>query len=92
MRRKLPPDLRRKRRGKNSSPREPGNYRPARDSEIVGGFADSLESYPAEVWRRYIYDQLMVAAEIGASPVVLQPEVQELLYHGVVRARKQSGN
>jgi acetyl esterase/lipase len=61
----------------------------ALDSRIVGGFAEPLESYPAEVWRRYVYDQFNVAAEIGASPVVLRPEIQELLYHGVVRAREE---
>jgi hypothetical protein len=60
----------------------------ARDAEIVGGFAEPLESYPPEVWRRYVYDQTQVAAEIGANAVILAPEIQDLLYHGVVRARQ----
>lgn len=60
----------------------------ATDGELVGGIAQALEDFPAEVWRRYIYDQLNVAAEIGASPAVLLPEQRGLLYRGIVRLRE----
>lgn len=43
----------------------------ATDASPVGGFALPLEEYPPEVWRRYCFEQLDVAAELGASPVPL---------------------
>jgi acetyl esterase/lipase len=43
----------------------------ARDAALVGGFALALEEYPAAVWRRYVFEQEKVAAEIGATPVPL---------------------
>lgn len=61
----------------------------ARDAELVGGFALPLDEYPERVWHRYVYDQPAVAAEIGATAVVLTPEAQDLLHDGVVRVRDQ---
>lgn len=59
----------------------------ARDGALVGGFALPLTEYPAPVWRRYVYDQLKVAAEIGANAVVLDPAEQDLLFRGIEAAR-----
>ena len=59
----------------------------ARDAVRVGGFGLALEEYPPEAWRRYVFEQLDVAAEIGATPVVLAPEAQKLLYEAVEAAR-----
>jgi hypothetical protein len=39
-----------------------------------GGEAMALESYPAEVWRRFIFDQVHVAKKIGAPPNVVSEE------------------
>jgi acetyl esterase/lipase len=60
----------------------------ARDAELVGGFGLPLEEYPPEVWRRYVFEQLEVAEQIGATPVVLAPEERRLLYDAVVQARQ----
>ena len=60
----------------------------ARDAQLVGGFGLALEDYPPEAWRRYVFEQLEVAEEIGASAVVLTPEEQRLLYDAVVAARQ----
>jgi acetyl esterase/lipase len=59
-----------------------------RDGERVGGFGLPLEEYPAEVWRRYCFEQLAVAEEIGASPVALG-ENARLLFELVERERRR---
>jgi arylformamidase len=59
----------------------------ASDGELVGGFALPLEEYPAEVWRRYCFEQAAVAAELGVRPVALTPEWQQRLFDLVVRER-----
>ena len=51
-------------------------------------FGLPLEAYPPEAWRRYVFEQLEVAEEIGASAVVLAPEERRLLYDAVVQARQ----
>jgi acetyl esterase/lipase len=60
----------------------------ARDAVMVGGFGLALEEYPAEVWRRYVFEQKQVAAEIGAVPVPLEGEIAQRLYDLVVRERE----
>jgi hypothetical protein len=60
----------------------------ARDAAPVGGFGLALEAYPAEVWRRYVFDQKRVAAEIGADPVPLEGDLAQRLYDLVVRERE----
>jgi acetyl esterase/lipase len=57
------------------------------DGELVGGFALPLESYPAEVWRRFVFEQEAVAAEIGASPNPIPAEQAPRLFELVERAR-----
>ena len=42
---------------------------------------------PAEAWRRYVFEQSDVAAEIGATPVLLEPRWQRILYDAVVAER-----
>lgn len=59
----------------------------ASDGVVVGGTGRGLETYPPKVWRRYVFDQSAVAAEIGATPVMLPPESQRLLYEAVEVAR-----
>jgi hypothetical protein len=59
----------------------------ASDGELVGGFGLPLEEYPPEAWRRYVFEQQDVAAEIGATPVDLTPEWQRVLHRAVVDAR-----
>ncbi len=63
----------------------------ARDAAQVGGFGLALEAYPAEVWRRYVFEQKRVAAEIGADPVALVGVIAQRLYDLVVREREARG-
>jgi hypothetical protein len=60
----------------------------ARDAAQVGGFGLALEEYPEKVWRRYVFEQKQVAAEIGAVPVRLEGAVAQRLYELVVRERE----
>jgi acetyl esterase/lipase len=60
----------------------------ASDAALVGGFGLALEDYPAEVWRRYVFEQKRVAAEIGATPVPLEGEIAQRLYDLVVSERE----
>ncbi len=59
----------------------------ARDAAVVGGYGQALEEYPPKVWRRYVFEQADVAAEIGATQVILAPEAQQLLFRAVETAR-----
>ncbi len=59
----------------------------ARDAAVVGGYGQALEEYPPKVWRRYVFEQADVAAEIGATQVILAPEAQQLLFRAVEAAR-----
>jgi acetyl esterase/lipase len=59
----------------------------ASDGELVGGFGLALEEYPEDAWRRYVFEQGDVAAEIGATIVDLTPEWQRRLYDAVVAER-----
>jgi len=36
------------------------------------GFALPLESYPPEVWKRFMFDQETVAKKMGATPNIVQ--------------------
>ena len=60
----------------------------ASDAAQVGGFGLALEDYPAEVWRRYVFEQRQVAAEIGATPVPLEGVIAQRLFDLVVRERE----
>ena len=60
----------------------------ARDAALVGGFGLALEDYPAETWRRYVFEQKHVAAEIGATPVPLEGAIAQRLYDLVVSERE----
>jgi len=53
-----------------------------------GGEAISLESYPPEVWRNFVFDQLAAAKRIGASPNVVAPEMRQSLFDLVNQSRK----
>ncbi len=59
----------------------------ASDAALVGGFGLALEDYPAEAWRRYVFDQTRVAAEIGATPVLLEGAIAQRLFDLVVSER-----
>jgi arylformamidase len=56
-----------------------------------GGEALSLESYPPEVWRAFIFDQLSAAKKIGASPNVVADAVRQELFELVNQSRKSFG-
>jgi len=60
----------------------------ARDAALVGGFGLALEDYPADVWRRYVFEQKRVADEIGATPVPLEGILAQRLFDLVVRERE----
>jgi len=55
-----------------------------------GGFALPLESYPAQVWKAFMFDQMNVAKKIGASPNVVDADAREALYKLVAEARGES--
>jgi hypothetical protein len=60
----------------------------ARDATLVGGFGLALEDYPAQVWRRYVFEQPRVAAEIGATEVALSGATAQRLFDLVERERE----
>ena len=55
-----------------------------------GGFALPLESYPAQVWKAFMFDQINVAKKIGASPNPVDEDAREALYKLVVQGRTES--
>lgn len=52
-----------------------------------GGAALALEDYPAEPWRRFLFDQTAVAKQIGVEPLPLEPVVARKLYELVAESR-----
>ena len=54
-----------------------------------GGFALPLPSYPAEVWKSFIFDQNKVANKIGASPNMVVPETRQALFDLVNESRQK---
>ncbi|MGH0032140.1 MAG: alpha/beta hydrolase [Myxococcota bacterium] len=60
----------------------------ARDGQLVGGFGLALEDYPSKVWRRYCFEQVELADEIGATPVPLGKDAV-VLYELVERERRR---
>jgi acetyl esterase/lipase len=58
----------------------------AADGKAEGGYALPLEEYPADVLRRFIYDQKAVADAMGVSP--LMPEPAATLLHNLVVAER----
>jgi acetyl esterase/lipase len=61
------------------------------DAQLTGGVALDLEQYPAEAWRRYCFEQVQVADEVGATPVDLPAELARELYELVDRERARLG-
>lgn len=59
----------------------------ARDGELQGGFALPLESYPPEVWKRFVFEQEQAAAMIGATPNPVRPEVAPALHELIAAER-----
>ena len=62
----------------------------AEDGKPYGGCALALEDYPADVWRRFLYDQKAVAETIGVNPLVV-PEPAATALHNLVAAERRSG-
>jgi hypothetical protein len=60
----------------------------ARTGEPHGGFALSLESYPPEVWKTFMFDQETVARKMGASPNIVAASAREALYDLVNQGRR----
>lgn len=54
-----------------------------------GGLALPLESYPPEVWKAFIFSQDEVAANLGASPNIVDEEARQGLYDLVVESRER---
>jgi hypothetical protein len=61
----------------------------AEDAKPNGGCALALEAYPADVWRRFLYDQKAVAETIGVNPLVV-PEPAATALHNLVAAERWS--
>jgi hypothetical protein len=61
------------------------------DAQLTGGVALDLEQYPAEAWRRYCFEQVSAADEVGATAVDLPVELTRELYELVVRERARLG-
>ncbi len=55
-----------------------------------GGYAMSLESYPPDVWKRFIFHQNAVANQMGAFPNPVAERVQRPLHDLVARSRDRS--
>jgi hypothetical protein len=55
----------------------------------MGGHALPLERYPEVVWKRFVFEQRDVAAEVGADVVVFSPDEARALYQMVVEEREQ---
>jgi acetyl esterase/lipase len=62
----------------------------AEDAKPHGGCAFALEEYPADVWRRFLYDQKAVAETIGVNPLVVAEPAATLL-HNLVAAERRPG-
>ena len=56
-----------------------------------GGFAWPLESYPAEVWRTFMFQQIEVAKRMGATPNIVSDGVRQTLFDPINRSRSEPG-
>jgi acetyl esterase/lipase len=61
----------------------------ATDGARVGGYALPLEEYPPQVWKRYCFEQDVVAKEIGATPIALGADAR-VLFELVERERARA--
>ena len=61
----------------------------ARDAELQGGFALALESYPADVWRQFMFEHPKSAAAIGVRPNPVTGPAATTLFDLVVKEREQ---
>ena len=60
----------------------------ASDNRAHSGLALTLESYPENVWKAFMFKQKEVAKKIGASPNIVKEEARQALYDLVVELRK----
>jgi hypothetical protein len=49
-----------------------------------GGFALTLESYPPQVWKAFMFNQYEVADKMGTTPNVVDDSARQLLYDAVL--------
>ena len=54
-----------------------------------GAFALSLEAYPPDVWKAFMFNQHEVAEKIGATPNVVEGNARQALYDLVVKYREK---
>lgn len=54
-----------------------------------GGFALSLEDYPPEVLKAFLFDQAAVADKMGATPNVVEESEQQALYELIGQSRQK---
>ena len=62
-----------------------------RTGKLHGGFALPLESYPAEVWRTFMFQQIEVAKRMGATPNIVSDGARQTLFDLVNRSRSERG-
>lgn len=61
----------------------------ADSAQVHGGFALALESYPPDVWRRFMLDPDAAAARIGVRPNAVNGPARNLLHDIVVAEREK---
>jgi acetyl esterase/lipase len=57
-----------------------------------GGFALPLESYPNEVWRAFMFNQVEVAKRMGATPNIVSDAARQALFDLVNQSRGERGD
>jgi hypothetical protein len=57
--------------------------------QAQGGFALPLESYPAQVWREFMFNQTAVAKKMGATPNIVQENARQALFDLVNSSREK---
>jgi acetyl esterase/lipase len=63
----------------------------ALDGELQGGFALPLEEYPAEVWKRFVFEPQVTAELLGVPLRPVSPAASEPLFEVVEAERARSG-
>ena len=52
----------------------------AANAAVSGGYALALESYPPEVWKKFLFDQSAIAQKIGAHPNPVPEAIRQPLF------------
>jgi len=65
------------------------NHVLAESGGAEGGFALSLEDYPADVFKAFLYDQAAVAEKMGATPNIVEESERPALHNLVAGEREK---